>query len=412
MVAKTNQITGAAALGSQVVSDPGFQPSALFLWFGRQTANGASSDTQFGLSFSTDAQGSVITYYNSNDAVTTSDTVVGHGFPEAMLSTNAGSATLNANVATVSAINGDGFTLDWDVLGLPSSLVNYLAIGGVTAKVGTASARTTTGNQSVTGLGFEPDIVFFQVSNLSANSTINNSGANSIGVMTPAGQWAVGVKAVNAQATSDTARGFSNAHCMYRLSSSAATDTVVFSAAYVSMDADGFTFNVDATAGSSYLINYLVIKGGSWAVGTDTQKATTGTEATTGIGFEPEGVILASVCDTQTAGTATNSRLSLGATTGVNNNVAVWAGDRDNSADTISNTVMSNSKCIVMATEGTSATPTINAEAALSSFDADGFTLDWTTADATERVFGYVAFGSDAVSDSNGRGSLLIRGVG
>lgn len=32
---------------------------------------------------------------------------------------------------------------------------------------------------------------------------------------------------------------------------------------------------------------------------------------------------------------------------------------------------------------------------AISGFGSDDFTLDWTTADATARVFGYVAFGDN-----------------
>jgi hypothetical protein len=87
--------------------------------------------------------------------------------------------------------------------------------------------------------------------------------------------------------------------------------------------------------------------------------------------------------------------------TGSSNNVAVWTGDQDAAADSIADTIMSSSKCLVLATEGTSASPTTNAEAALSSFDADGFTLNWTTADSTARVFGYVAFGDNPGSHAS-----------
>jgi hypothetical protein len=41
-------------------------------------------------------------------------------------------------------------------------------------------------------------------------------------------------------------------------------------------------------------------------------------------------------------------------------------------------------------------TPTKDAEASLSSFDSDGFTLDWTTADASPRVFWYLAIAGAA----------------
>jgi hypothetical protein len=161
------------------------------------------------------------------------------------------------------------------------------------------------------------------------------------------------------------------------------------------MDSDGFTINQTVAAGVNSLVPYIAIKGGQWKVGTDTQKTSTGTKATTGVGFQPSGLILGSVCDTQTAGSAANARWSFGATDGTRS-VATWTGDSDNVADAITNTIMSSTKAIVLATEGTSASPTTNAEAAISSLDSDGFTLNWSTADATARVFGYVAFGSNA----------------
>jgi hypothetical protein len=42
------------------------------------------------------------------------------------------------------------------------------------------------------------------------------------------------------------------------------------------------------------------------------------------------------------------------------------------------------------------ATSTTDAEADLSSLDSDGFTLDWTTADAVAREFIFTAFGSSS----------------
>lgn len=95
---------------------------------------------------------------------------------------------------------------------------------------------------------------------------------------------------------------------------------------------------------------------------------------------------------TTTGSIVDHARGCFGATTGASSNVCQWTGDQDAGAGaTIANTIMSANKCLIMATEGTSATPTTQAEAALSSFDNDGFTLDWTTADSTARVFGYAA---------------------
>jgi hypothetical protein len=55
---------------------------------------------------------------------------------------------------------------------------------------------------------------------------------------------------------------------------------------------------------------------------------------------------------------------------------------------------------------------TTDAEADLNSFDADGFTLNWSTADATAREFIYLAFGSDAGAPAATPRMLASTGVG
>ena len=43
-------------------------------------------------------------------------------------------------------------------------------------------------------------------------------------------------------------------------------------------------------------------------------------------------------------------------------------------------------------------TPSTNAEADLTTLDSDGFTVNWTTADATAREFYYLLLGSSAAA--------------
>lgn len=100
----------------------------------------------------------------------------------------------------------------------------------------------------------------------------------------------------------------------------------------------------------------------------------------------------------------------MGLTSGTSNNVSHFVGDRDNVPDALANSYIANNKCLTMCTENGTTSVTVNAEAALSSFDSDGFTLNWTTADATARYFGYVAIGANAVVTGTKKFSLL--GVG
>lgn len=408
---KVNQLTGPGATGSAATTDPGFQPAGILLWNPLATATGATAGANFNIGFGTASTARNHMGYSSTDAAATS--AAGRSLSTVHVLRAATSGTSTANLsADLTSLDATGFTLNWGTLTTTSPLFNYLALGGsdiTNMKAGSFASGTTTGNVSATGVGFQPDIVFLCISLATANGMAVNNNNYSIGVMTSSAQWAMGVKTQNAQATMNTSRSFRNDRCLVVVSS--ITDTLAGEFSYVSMDADGFTINQSVAAGTNSVITYLAIKGGQWKVGTDTQKTSTGTKGTTGVGFTPSAVILGSVCDTSTAATAANSRLSFGVSDGTRN-VATWTGDSDAVPDSISNTIQSNTKCIVLATEGTSATPTTNAEASMSSLDSDGFTLNWTTADATARVFGYVAVGANAVAPAATAHNLTLLGVG
>jgi hypothetical protein len=412
---KTNQLTGPASTGNNATTDPGFQPKALIVWNGLQTATGAVANAQWSLGMASDAVGSegVLGTSSVDAAVTSAGTRI-YSSGEMIRSCTQGTTTdiLRANV---NAIGATGFTLNWTTLGTASPLYNYLALGGAditNAKVSLFQAATVTGPQAVTGVGFRPDVVLLYISQSVTDGTPSIAGNSySIGAATASNQWATGIGIQNAAADSNTRRAFYENSCV--IFPSATGDTIVREASLTSMDADGFTLNWTTVTATGHRVIALAIKGGQWKVGTETQKTSTGTKATTGVGFTPKCLILSSHCSATTGALVTDAaRLSFGTTTGTSNNVSQWMGDVDNAPVTVANTIMSVNKCIVMATEGVLATPTTNAEAALSSFDADGFTLDWTTADATARVFGYVALGDTPPSTGTGHGKLTMLGVG
>lgn len=398
---RTNQITGPAATGNVSYTDPGFTPKLLLQWNGLNTATGATADAQWSLGAANSAAGEISAGYNSKNALST-NSQAGRNFRQNRVGALATAGTATDNVVNdVVSFDTNGFTLAWTTLTTTSPLHNYLALGGsdiTNAKVGSFASNTTTGNQSVTGVGFKPDIVFLfaNLSTTAVNATNNNNYG--FGVMTATDQWSMGQKTQHNQATKNTSRSFDNTSCL--IIPSTTTDAVAHVVKYVSMDSDGFTVNIATSAGIANLNGYIAIKGGQWKVGTDTQPTTAGTKATTGVGFTPSLAIFGSACDTQAAGSSANSRLMLGATDGTRN-VSLWTGDRDAVTTSNSSTIMSNNKCLVMATEN-GATPTTNAEASLSSFDSDGFTLNWTTADASARRFGYVMGGANPVVNDTG----------
>lgn len=410
--AKTNLLTGPAVSGNSATTDPGFQPKAIMVWNGIQTAVGAVADAQFSLGVATSTTTETAAGWNSDDNVATSDVV--RFFNTARTNVNFTSGTTTTNlVADLNAFDASGFTLNWATLVTASPLYNYLAIGGAditNALSGSFVANTFTGNQTVSGVGFLPDIVIFFVTLQTSSAQTNNNTCYSFGAATsPSAQWAASVASQHAVTTMNTRRSFHDDACIYH--PQAGADLTEAQADFVEMTSDGFTINWSDAPGQADLVGYLAIKGGQWKVGTETQKTSTGTKATTGVGFTPKGAIFTSSCDTNNNAITDNARMTVGSSTGTSNNVSQWVGDADNTADSVANTIMSNSKCMIMATEGTSATPTIQAEATLSSFDSDGFTLDWTTADSTARTFGYVAFGDNPATVGAGKNILLL-GVG
>lgn len=112
-------------------------------------------------------------------------------------------------------------------------------------KVGTFTPSTT-GNLAITGVGFTPKAVVFQ--DLSATGTANNE--NFWGTMDEDGSQFV--HAINNDTGSNRARFTSKSHCIAVIS---AGGSVAQRAAYVSMDADGFTVNFDSQNGTE--VGYL-----------------------------------------------------------------------------------------------------------------------------------------------------------
>lgn len=116
------------------------------------------------------------------------------------------------------------------------------------AKVGTFTCPSSTGNNSVTGVGFTPKIVRFTVVPTSGSTT--NSLSNQ-GSMDAAGnQWAIANASRHGVSESDTS-ALDTTKCLKSTSQSAgAAYGVDIVAAYVSMDSDGFTMNFTTTSNS------------------------------------------------------------------------------------------------------------------------------------------------------------------
>jgi len=78
-----------------------------------------------------------------------------------------------------------------------------------------------------------------------------------------------------------------------------------------------------------------------------------------------------------------HARASFGWATGRSTRASWWIGETDNVSPTVASRNLDRTKLIKLMTEG--ASPAVNAAADHVSFDSDGETINWTTADATAR---------------------------
>jgi hypothetical protein len=227
-----------------------------------------------------------------------------------------------------------------------------------------------------------------------SNSTSAVAGAfRSIG-------WANTTQQASISATSQDNVADSNTHGILRsdrLISHITAAGNLMSASLDSFDSDGFTLDRHETTAASATLSYLALAGTFQSnIGVDTQKTSTGTKATTGIGFAPDLVFFGSAQRVADSAVTAEAFQSVGAADGTAQNVAGRT-DHDALGSSQGGKTYSTAKVLRHITVGAGAGPTITtvAEADVDSLDGNGFTLDWTTADATAREFFYLAIGAD-----------------
>lgn len=376
--------------GTQAVTGIGFTPKALIFWMsGASGTSGTwAQHIRQVVGFTSGPSESYSVAGASGDAQSTSDTA--RRIAAKAITTVNYSSVLYGE-ADLSSFDADGFTLDWTD-DLPAGFeIMFLAVGGddVQAKVVNWTSPTSTGNKAVTGVGFQPSVVLHAGVGFTAAPPGSAAGASvGWGAMDAAGgQWTNAVAAEDGQATSNTARYQRTDKALSLLSPSSLA--VIEEAAYVSMDADGFTTNFTTAGGSALQRISLCLSGVSAKVGSFLKSTDTGvpvTQAVTGVGFEPSALLLTSVAHNATTAVSSFAAWNMGAGDGTNERTTVQF-DADSQATTDAESLWKNDK--VLATQD-NVSGSVDAEADLTSLDSDGFTLNWTTngdSEATQILF-------------------------
>lgn len=372
--------------GTQQVTGVGFTPKALLLWSSnRAKANSGTwaIDVQQVIGFTSGPSASYAISGASRDAKTSSETARAVAAKAFVGVDSSGTSSLAE--ADLDSFDADGFTLNWTTNLYGGAIdgpdVMFLAIGGddVEAQVVNWTSPTSTGNKAVTGVGFEPGVVLHAPG--AASTTIPTTSAGMIGVglgaMDAAGnQWMNTLASADNATTSDTSRYQRTDKCVAYINDSG---TVNEEAAFVSMDADGFTTNFTSANGVAVQYISLCLSGLDAKVGnfTKTTDAAPASQAVTGVGFEPGSVLLSSVGAASSTSIASTAAWALGGGDGSNER-SVAQRDGDGLGTTEADSIWHNDKVFVQERTN-SGGPTTDEEADLTSLDADGFTLNWTT---------------------------------
>lgn len=382
------------ATGNFSITGAGFTPKAVIIVLNTRTSDG--SGTPYIMMIGLVAGTSSRAVLGSND----------DGFNSRAWHNNGKTHELRGPTGTLLfqadlvSFDSDGATFNAGTVDGNAYIANYHFLGGsdlTNAAVKSFKPAAGTGNELQTGVGFQGDFGMFVHAGISGVSLPTDESRADFGI---------------GFAKSSTKRGCLS--CI-NVASLQATDkiwlktsdgtTTNMAADFVSWDADGFTYN-RTTGGTQRWISALVLKGGQYDVGSDTQKTSTGTQAKTGVGFQPTGLLLASWgLASGAAWNGTQIRQCVGMASDTAARAAISRA-KDNA--TTAQQKLDRSTVLQMMVEGT---PTFPAIADLSSFDSDGYTLNWTTADATARQFIYAAFGSSPVAGATNH-FLSVLGVG
>ena len=283
--------------------------------------------------------------------------------------------------------------------------------------VGTLSVPTTTGNQDVTGLPFQPKAVIFRCACLGSGTPADTDVYLAcFGAATSSSQqWSIGIAENGAASSNAGRRAVTNACITLLANGTPAVDAI---ATFVQFNADGFRVNwTDAAASAGMVVEFTALGGADLTnvfAGSHTiVRNTAGTEATTGVGFTPDFLMFAS--EGVPGAAVVDAILSVGfarRTPTVQQN-AMFLFENDAAGTMDAAVYRSTTKCIGLP----DATAVLEAEAQMSSFDASGFTLNWTNpvTTASSRVFYYLALkggqyatGSDTSPTTTGNRSVTV----
>ena len=378
------------ATNTQSVTGVGFQPKIVMFWW---SGSNATSDSvaggyiNIGFGVMIDGSNRWACLGASDDAQATTQTLKFLSDAYCVASFPSAVAT-NLGLADYSSMDADGFTLIIDDQFSVDMRVSFLALGGddlTNYKVDVVARGGSLGNNSYTGIGFQPDALITATS-LQA-SGYADEGSFCIGMATASDAQGVAAWGSDDNVSTTDAEGYGYNG---EINAGFFGGGLGWRDAFVSFDADGFTVNHIENTGLVFA--YIALKGGQYLVG-DLTTRTDSNDISETVGFQPSAIIFASAnraLSTQNTETA-HARLSIGAATSASNRAVHAVSDEDNLAD--SETAYTNQDDAVYAHVIDDA---IEALMDIKSIDASGFTCVMDDTETSACWVTYLAIGAAA----------------
>lgn len=241
--------------------------------------------------------------------------------------------------------------------------------------VGSFVARTGTGTQAITGVGFTPKVVIFFTSAATA-SGFQEGARFSCGVDDGTLKYVIACVSADNVSTPNNASVFLNPASAMMVALSGSDDTGAIS----SMDADGFTFNWSANSFSAgAIINFIALGGAGllYHLGGFTGVSHGATYSETGVGFRPTAVLFL-------VKSPNGSNFGIGCMDIAGHQGAVTMRSQNPGATNSITTCFTSSTHCVAGMEGV--------RMSYASMDSDGFTLSQTGSDVNALI-PYLALG-------------------
>lgn len=166
----------------------------------------------------------------------------------------------------------------------------------------------------------------------------------------------------------------------------------------------------------------MLVKHGSFAAITSGGSPSAGDQAITGLGFQPKAIIFYSTGETTDDGSsalAAVASVMYGMTAGSTQNAVFCHAVVEGANPAVAGKAWNETACIEFLSNGV---PTTDGIAALKSFDADGFTINWSAFPGSARLVKFIALGGSDITNAKvgffasnsslGVGTQSITGVG